>query len=177
MDSIDTPLSPDAPAVADVPLAPKRLLRKADILAAPKLPLDEVPVPEWGEGAVVTVQAMSGHDRAALEAAVAVYQECLRAAATGKDFADKPVADGAVPLRRAPNLHALVAQRGMVDAETRAPLFSAAEVAVLEQLHAGPLARIYDVVMRLSATTAADKAALERFTRAPTADGTTSSPK
>lgn len=45
-------------------------LNLEDILNAPALPIVEVPVPEWGEDAVVCMRGMSGEDREVFESSL-----------------------------------------------------------------------------------------------------------
>lgn len=165
-----------AAETATIEAPERRALSKLDILGnAPPLPMEDVPVPEWAPGGFVTVRGMTGADRAAVEAAVAVYQEAIRAAATGKDYEGNAVPDPTAALARVPSLHCVVAQRCTVERATGERLFGVPDVAALEQKHAGPLSRIYDAAMRLSKLTKADREALERDSARTTGDSSGSS--
>lgn len=116
-------------------------LTRDQILAAPDLVFQDVPVPEWG--GTVRVRGMTGLERDAWEAAII---------ASGED-------EGRGRKRKA-NIRATMCAACIVDANG-SPVFTAADIDVLGQKSVRALQRVYDVAQRLSSVTRADLKELE----------------
>lgn len=99
-------------------------LNRHQILGCVDLPREEVPVPEWGEGATVFVRPMRGIERGRFEARLEALQE------SGQ-------------------LRALAIAYCAVDADGR-NLFSEADVPEIGNLSAAALDRVFAAIMRIN---------------------------
>ena len=113
------------------------------ILASKGLTPVLVPCPEWGDGVLLYIHALSGDQRDALE------EESTELAAA-EDFA---------PGSGKRRLHARALVRAARDAEGK-PVFTLADVEALAKKDARPLDRCYRVVDRLSAVSEEEVSAL-----------------
>lgn len=122
---------------AGAPIEGLRLLTRAEIEAAPDLARETVPVPEWGEGAAVLVQAMDVNRRLAwLEFGTVIEKNPT----TGeREYSGKPFTPG----------NSAVAALCIIDAAGE-PMFTLVEIDVLGKKNPDVIARIADVGLRLS---------------------------
>jgi hypothetical protein len=112
-------------------------LSRDDFLKHTDLPREKVAIPEWGDGAVVLVRALSGAERDEFEASTVV----LRGRQEGRDFA---------------NLRAKLVAKTVIGADGER-LFTDSDAAAIGELSAGVISRIYDVAVRLSGITEQDQ--------------------
>lgn len=134
--------APDQADELPEPTPLRKILSRADIIAAKDLATEEVEVPEWG--GVVIVRALSGTERDAYEAGI---------------FASGSTAPGKSPEYNLQNIRAKLASKTMVDEDGKR-LFSDADVVILGLKSAAALDRVFSVAQRLSRLTNQDVAEL-----------------
>jgi len=125
------------PTEEPVQIPVKKILGKADILAADDLVTEEVEVPEWG--GVVIVRALAGAERDAYEAGIF---------ASGQGEIGKQEYN-------LQNIRAKLAAKTMIGEDGKR-LFSDADVIILGQKSAAALDRVFTVAQRLSRLTNQD---------------------
>lgn len=108
----------------------RRALGRQDIIAAPDLTTEWVDVPEWGEGAGVYVRSLTALQRDQ------VAEECVVGRGKHREITTL-------------GMQARFLVRAIVD-EHGTRLFSNRDAEALQEKSAGALARIFDVVARLS---------------------------
>lgn len=106
-----------------------KILTKADILAAPDLPHEDVAVPEWGDDCVVRIRSMTAAERDEWEAAIVS-------------------AKGAVNL---PNIRARLVALCAVGGDGARLFETAEDIAALGRKAAKPMQRLFDAASRLNA--------------------------
>lgn len=102
-----------------------------EILRADDLPVEDVPVPEFGDGATIRIRALSAEERDQFEQSWWITK--------GKDA----VANRA-------NITARLVALAAVNVETGGPLFTPLQVAALGRKNARALNRLYAVASRLA---------------------------
>lgn len=109
---------------------PRRILKRAEILAAKTVTYEDVPTDEWGEGSAVRVVAMDFDTRDLWELAQVAFADDK----TGECFR---------------GVRAKIVARCVVDDEGIRQ-FSDADVAAFEKKDAAPIKRCWEAVQRLS---------------------------
>lgn len=115
-------------------MAEKKFLTREQILNATDMRTAEVDVPEWG--GTVMVRAMTGLERDAFEESI-----------TGKNKV---------------SIRAKLASMAICDPETKAFIFTAADIEALGQRNFAALNRVCDAASNLSALTPEDMEKLEK---------------
>jgi hypothetical protein len=116
-------------------------LTKKQILEADDLKVETVNVPEWGGD--VLVKAMTGWERDQFEGSLIEHKK------SGNTI-------------KTENIRAKLVQKTVIDAETKEPLFSTAELEVLGKKSASALDRIFTVSRKLSGLSEEDIEELEK---------------
>lgn len=111
------------------------ILKRDDILNVADLPIEEIPVPEWGGS--VLVRGMTGAERDAFEASIVQLKGGNKSS---------------VDMR---NIRAKLVAMSLVD-ESGERLFSQADVELLGKKSAAALQRIFEAAQKLSGLTTAD---------------------